>query len=159
MKSEPLVYSLQDLQREGECLWDGVRNYQARNYLQQMAVGDRAFFYHSNTKPPAIVGLMTIVASQQVDPSQFDPHSPYYDPKATPIAPRWYTVRVAYHSTLPQAIPLDRLKATFTPQELPLVQRGSRLSVLPLDPAIVPQILALGGLAPEPNPAAPSDAV
>ena len=89
MKSEPNVYGIADLEREGIAIWDGVRNYQARNFLRSMEVGDLAFFYHSNTKPPGIVGLMEVVASQVVDPSQFDISSNYYDPKATLISPRW----------------------------------------------------------------------
>jgi predicted RNA-binding protein with PUA-like domain len=146
MKSEPSVYSIWDLQRDGQTLWDGVRNYQARNYLKAMQVGDRAFFYHSNADPPGIAGLMEIVETQVVDPSQFDPTSPYYDPKATPAAPRWYTVRVQFVAAFGRLIPLAQLRATFTPAELEVVRRGTRLSVMPVPQAVAERLLALAAV-------------
>lgn len=146
MKSEPSVYSIWDLQRDGQTLWDGVRNYQARNYLKAMQVGDRAFFYHSNANPPGIAGLMEIVETQVVDPSQFDPTSPYYDPKATPAAPRWYTVRVQFVAAFGRLIPLAQLRATFTPAELEVVRRGTRLSVMPVPQAVAERLLALAAV-------------
>ena len=144
MKSEPDVYSLDDLERDGETLWDGVRNYQARNFLQSMQVGDRAFFYHSNCKPPGIVGLMTITATQVVDPTQFDPQSDYFDPKATPAKPRWITVKAQFLQRFPRIIDLATLKAQFSPDELWLVRKGNRLSVMPIETAIAPQLMAMG---------------
>jgi len=141
MKSEPDVYSIDDLEREGETLWDGVRNYQARNFLQTMQVGDRAFFYHSNCKPPGIVGLMTISATQVVDPSQFDPQSDYFDPKASAANPRWMTVRVKFLQRFPQIIDLATLKVQFSPDELWLVRKGNRLSVMPVETAIAPRLM------------------
>lgn len=143
MKSEPTAYSIADLAREGSTIWDGVRNYQARNFLREMVPGDRVFFYHSNTKTPAIVGLMTVTASQVIDPTQFDPHSAYFDPKATPEKPRWHTVTVAYGCTFDHGVSLATLKATFSPEELTLVRRGNRLSVMPIDEAIAQRIMAL----------------
>jgi predicted RNA-binding protein with PUA-like domain len=143
MKSEPDVYSIDDLARDPEEIWDGVRNYQARNFLRTMAVGDRAFFYHSNTKPPGIVGLMTIIEADIVDPTQFDPSNKYYDPKSSPDNPRWRTVKVGYGETFPQAITLDQLKATFSPEELLVVKRGNRLSVMPVETPIAARILAI----------------
>lgn len=130
MKSEPSVYSIWDLQREGQTLWDGVRNYQARNYLKAMQPGDRAFFYHSNAEPPGIAGLMEILETHVVDPSQFDPASPYYDPKSTREDPRWHTVR-----------------DTFTPEELEVVRRGTRLSVMPVAEGVAKRLLALTGVS------------
>jgi len=146
MKSEPSVYSIWDLQRDGQTLWDGVRNYQARNYLKAMQVGDRAFFYHSNADPPGIAGLMKIVETQVVDPSQFDPTSPYYDPKSTPAAPRWQTVRVQFVAAFGRLIPLAQLRATFTPAELEVVRRGTRLSVMPVPQAVAERLLALAAV-------------
>jgi predicted RNA-binding protein with PUA-like domain len=143
MKSEPDVYSIDDLARDPEEIWDGVRNYQARNFLRTMAVGDRAFFYHSNTKPPGIVGLMTIIEADIVDPTQFDPSNKYYDPKSSPDNPRWRTVKVGYGETFLQAITLDQLKATFSPEELLVVKRGNRLSVMPVETPIAARILAI----------------
>ncbi|KKJ01018.1 EVE domain-containing protein [Prochlorothrix hollandica] len=148
MKSEPTVYGLDDLERDQQTLWDGVRNYQARNYLRQMAVGDRAFFYHSNTKPPGIVGLMTITAVGIVDPTQFDPSSDYHDPKASPDAPRWQTVTVTFGQRFDHCLTLDQLKATISPDELGVVRRGNRLSVMPVTIAIAHRLLVLGGLNP-----------
>jgi predicted RNA-binding protein with PUA-like domain len=144
MKSEPAVYSIADLEREPEEIWDGVRNYQARNFLRQMEVGDLAFFYHSNTKPPGIVGLMKIVEADIVDPTQFDESSSYYDAKSDPQAPRWRTVKVGYEETFATQITLDRLKATFTPDQLLVVKRGNRLSVMPVGEEVAMKLLDIG---------------
>ncbi|MEM8807496.1 MAG: EVE domain-containing protein [Cyanobacteria bacterium P01_G01_bin.38] len=143
MKSEPDVYSIDDLKREGDEIWDGVRNYQARNFLKSMKVGDIAFFYHSNTKPPGIAGLMKISAVMVVDPTQFDASNKYYDPKSTPDAPRWHTVTVSYGETFDHYISLDQLKENFDPDELQVVKRGNRLSVMPVEATIAKRILAL----------------
>jgi predicted RNA-binding protein with PUA-like domain len=143
MKSEPDVYSIDDLAKDPEEIWDGVRNYQARNFLRTIAVGDLAFFYHSNTKPPGIVGLMTIIEADIVDPTQFDSSNKYYDPKSPPDNPRWRTVKVGYQETFANAITLEELKATFTPEELLVVKRGNRLSVMPVIEAVAERILAI----------------
>ncbi|MFM7326523.1 MAG: EVE domain-containing protein [Nodosilinea sp.] len=143
MKSEPTVYSITDLQRDGTTLWDGVRNYQARNFLTSMALEDLAFFYHSNTQPPGIVGLMKVVDTNQVDPSQFDTANPYYDSKSSPAQPRWYTVRVGYLETFPHPLSLDHLKQTFNPEELWVVRRGNRLSVMPVMQEVGDRLLSL----------------
>lgn len=143
MKSEPEVYSIHDLAQDPEEIWDGVRNYQARNFLRSMAVGDRAFFYHSNTKPPGIVGWMTILEADIVDPTQFDPDHKYYDAKSDPDNPRWRTVKVGYGGTFDQGITLEQLKATFSPEELGVVRRGNRLSVMPVETAIAEKLWAM----------------
>lgn len=143
MKSEPDVYSIADLQRDGETLWDGVRNYQARNFLRQMQPGDLVFYYHSNTSPPGIVGLMRVVQPGIDDPTQFDPKNKYYDPKSSPDAPRWQTVTVGFVQAFPQNISLDTLKETFEPDDLWVVRRGNRLSVMPVDQAAADKILAM----------------
>ena len=132
LKSEPDVYGIADLDRDRTTIWDGVRNYQARNFLKSMSVGDLAFFYHSNTKPPGIVGLMQIIEAQVVDPSQFDPASDYYDPKSTQIAPRWHTVKLEFVRTFDRQIDLTELRDRFTPAELLVVKQGNRLSVMPI---------------------------
>jgi predicted RNA-binding protein with PUA-like domain len=144
MKSEPDVYGIEDLRNEGIGLWDGVRNYQARNFLKSMQVGDRAFFYHSNTKPPGIAGLMQIVASNVVDPTQFDASSPYYDAKSNPEQPRWHTVNVQFVEAIPELISLDRLRQQFTGDELMVVKLGTRLSVIPVADAVAQRLLKLG---------------
>ncbi|BFM39300.1 EVE domain-containing protein [Synechocystis sp. LKSZ1] len=143
MKSEPTTYSIDHLQAEQVTLWDGVRNYQARNFLRQMCIGDQAFFYHSNCQPPAIVGLMQVTAAQVVDPTQFDPQSDYYDPKARPEAPRWQTVQVTFLEKWPRPISLATLKTTFSPEELDVVKKGNRLSVMPVALPIAERLLAL----------------
>ncbi|MBW4440010.1 MAG: EVE domain-containing protein [Plectolyngbya sp. WJT66-NPBG17] len=142
MKSEPDVYSITDLERDRVTIWDGVRNYQARNFLRSMKSGDVAFFYHSNANPPGIAGLMKIVESELVDPTQFDPDSKYYDAKSSPNSPRWQTVQVEFLQKLP-LISLDRLRQTFTPEELAVVRQGNRLSVLPVASEIIDRILQL----------------
>ena len=143
MKSEPEVYSIGDLKTEGQTLWDGVRNYQARNFLKTMAIADLAFFYHSNTKPPGIVGLMQIIENNVIDPSQFNPQSDYYDPKSSSEKPRWQTVKVKFIREFSQIISLDQLKQTFQPEELLVVKKGNRLSVMPVETNIAEKILVL----------------
>lgn len=143
MKSEPDVYSIDDLARDRTELWDGVRNYQARNFLKSMKAGDAAFFYHSNTKPPGIAGLMRIHEAGVVDATQFDPSSRYYDPKSTPAAPSWHTVVVAYDRKFEHYLSLDLLKKQFAPEELLAVKRGNRLSVMPVDKEAAKRILHL----------------
>ncbi|TVQ07972.1 MAG: EVE domain-containing protein [Leptolyngbya sp. DLM2.Bin27] len=143
MKSEPDVYSIEDLKRDRTELWDGIRNYQARNFLASMTLGDKAFFYHSNTKPPGIVGLMEIVEINVVDPTQFDAASKYYDPKSSPDQPRWHTVIVGYIETFEPGITLDELRGAFTPDELWAVRRGNRLSVMPVEDAVADKLLSM----------------
>lgn len=143
MKSEPDVYSLDDLKQEGQTLWDGVRNYQARNFMKTMAIDDAVFFYHSNTKPPGIVGLMEVIENNVIDPTQFDPQSDYYDPKSSSENPRWQTVKLKFVRAFPQLISLDQLKQTFAPEELLVVKKGNRLSVMPIATNIAEKILLL----------------
>ncbi len=143
MKSEPNVYSISDLRDEGETIWDGVRNYQARNFLRQMEEGDFAFFYHSNTKPPGIAGLMRIKKTNITDPTQFDSNSPYYDPKSTPDSPRWQTVVVEFVEIFDKIIELNQLKEKFSADDLLVVKRGNRSSVTPVEEKIATQILKM----------------
>jgi len=143
MKSEPDVYGIADLERDQETLWDGVRNYQARNFLRSMELGDLAFFYHSNTQPPGIVGLMQVSQADVVDPTQFDPTSKYYDPKSPKDAPRWRTAALKFVEQFPAMISLDQLRQTFSEDELWVVRRGNRLSVMPVEDAIAEKILAI----------------
>lgn len=143
MKSEPDVYGIADLKRDRATIWDGVRNYQARNFLRSMQPGDLAFFYHSNAAPPGIAGLMTIVESDLADPSQFDSNSPYYDAKSTQNAPRWQTVRVEFVEEASNFVTLEALRQEFTPDDLWVVRQGNRLSVIPVDEKIAARILKL----------------
>ena len=141
MKSEPDVYGIDHLQQEQTTLWDGIRNYQARNFMRAMRVGDQAFFYHSNCKPPGIVGLMEVVETGLVDPTQFDPSSKYHDPASKPEAPRWDCVRLAYRGRFQTQLSLEQLRESYEPEELAVVRRGNRLSILPVDERIAQDLL------------------
>ena len=140
MKSEPDVYSIADLAADKQEIWDGVRNYQARNFLKSMQIGDLAFFYHSNTKIPGVVGLMKIIESNVVDPTQFDTKSKYYDPKSTPESPRWHTVKVEFVRSFSETIALSKLKEQFNSEEFLLVRKGNRLSVMPVIQSVALEI-------------------
>ncbi len=141
MKSEPDVYGIADLERDRETLWDGVRNYQARNFLKSMQPGDLAFFYHSNASPPGIVGLMKVAKLNLIDPTQFDAKSKYYDPKSTPENPRWHTVTLEFVAAFAKMISLDELRQEFSPDDLWVVRQGNRLSVMPVPAAVAEKIL------------------
>jgi len=141
MKSEPDVYGIDHLQREQTTLWDGIRNYQARNFMRTMAIGDQAFFYHSNCKPPGIVGLMEVTETGLVDPTQFDPESKYHDPASKSDAPRWDCVRLAYKGRFQTLLSLDELRQSYQPEDLAVVKRGNRLSILPVDESIAHDLL------------------
>jgi predicted RNA-binding protein with PUA-like domain len=143
LKSEPEVYGIRDLQHDRTTLWDGVRNYQARNFLRAMQTGDRAFFYHSNTMPPGIVGLVQVIETNVVDPTQFETASKYYDPKSTVEAPRWQTVTVEFLQAFATLISLETLRQQFSPDDLWVVRPGNRLSVIPVPGPIAQQILDL----------------
>ncbi|MBD2343521.1 EVE domain-containing protein [Anabaena subtropica] len=143
MKSEPEVYSIINLQQDGQTIWDGVRNYQARNFLRQMQPGDLVFFYHSNTNPPGIVGLMRVVKTDIADPTQFDSSSKYYDSKSTPESPRWQTVIVEFVENFSQPISLTTLRKKFSAEELIVIKQGNRLSVMPVSDTIAQKILAM----------------
>ena len=141
MKSEPDVYGIHDLKREQTTLWDGIRNYQARNFMRTMAIGDRVFFYHSNCKPPGIVGLMEVCELGVVDPTQFDSSSKYHDAASKQDSPRWDCVRLRYLGEFKTMLSLDALKETSNPEELTVVRRGNRLSILPVSSAIATDLL------------------
>ena len=143
MKSELEVYSITDLQHQRETIWDGVCNYQARNFLLQMELGDLTFFYHFNTSDPGILGLMPIVKTGIADPTQFEPTSKYYDPKSSPESPRCQTVGVELVETFSNPILLSTLKEKFSSDELLLVRAGNRLWVMPVLSAVAKKILPI----------------
>ena len=132
MKSEPDAYSIDSLKSDGTTLWDGIRNYQARNFMRNMALRDKVFFYHSNCKPPGIVGLMEVIDLNIVDPTQFDKKSKYYDPKSNPDNPKWDCVKVKYLFKSKAILSLPELKILFNEEELLIVKRGNRLSIIPV---------------------------
>lgn len=134
VKSEPETYSIDDLRKDKRTAWDGVRNYQARNMMRdQMMVGDRVFFYHSNCEVPGIVGIAKVVKPGYPDPSAFDPRDPHFDPKSDPDSPRWYLVDVSFERKFPDTIALAKLKEhTDALGDFALLRKGNRLSVMPV---------------------------
>ncbi len=134
VKTEPDECGIEDfaLEQDTPIPWDGVRNYQARNFLRQMAEGDRVLIYHSSCRNIGIAGVVRVVREAYTDPSQFDPESPYHDPKSDPEAPRWQAVDLVYERSFPNLIPLAHLKGQAALAELPLVRKGNRLSVMPV---------------------------
>lgn len=135
MKSEPSVFGIDDLINRPKQTepWDGVRNYQARNMLRdQMQAGDLAFFYHSNCDISGIVGTMQIVKSGYPDDQAWNFQSKYYDPKSTPDNPIWFRVDVRFAEKFPRTISLTELKQAAELSDMPLVKRGSRLSIMPV---------------------------
>ena len=141
MKSEPDAYSIDNLKKDRVTLWDGIRNYQARNFMRKMAIGDKVFFYHSNCKPPGIVGLMEVIELNIIDPTQFQKESGYYDPKSSPEKPRWDCVKVKYLFKADKFLSLPELKILFNEEELLLVKKGNRLSIIPIEIEIAELIL------------------
>jgi len=136
MKSEPDVYSIQDLARDKVTSWSGVRNYQARNYMRDdMKIGDLVLFYHSSTETPGVAGIASVVRLAHPDLSALDPKSPYHDPRATPENPIWLMVDVGYVSTLKQVISLDMLRDEPSLSDMLVLKRGMRLSIQPVDHA------------------------
>ncbi|MNP39490.1 EVE domain protein [compost metagenome] len=143
MKSEPDELSIKDLARLGEARWDGVRNYQARNFLRAMAVGDLFFFYHSSCPQPGIAGIARISAAAYPDPTALDPQSHYFDAKANDEKNPWSAVDVAHVETFGKVLQLGYLKQQTALAELPLVHKGSRLSVMPVTAEQWAAVLAL----------------
>ena len=149
LKSEPDVFSFADLQRVGTEPWNGVRNYQARNFLRAMREGDLVLFYHSNATPSGVAGIARVTREAHPDDLQFDPASDYYDPKSTHENPRWSMVTVQAVMALPRFLPLEELRAVPELADFPLVRRGNRLSVMPVTPEQWRVILTLAGVRAE----------
>lgn len=143
MKSEPDEFSIHDLQRLQQVRWDGVRNYQARNFLRSMQPGDLLFFYHSSCPQPGIAGIARIASVHYPDPTALEPDSHYFDAKASAAKNPWSAIDVAFVEAFKQVIPLAQLKAQSALLELPLVHKGSRLSVMPVSAEEWAAILAL----------------
>lgn len=133
MKSEPDVFSIDDLAKKKTSLWDGVRNYQARNFMMNdMQVGDEVLFYHSSTEPPGVAGRAKVVKAAAPDPSQFDKKSEYYDAKATPEKPIWFAVTVGFVEKFPRLVPLEELRGEKALAAMALLRKGQRLSIQPV---------------------------
>lgn len=144
VKSEPDVYGISQLKRDGKTQWTGVRNYQARNLLMEMRRGELVVFYHSNAKPPAAVGVAKVVKEAYPDSSQFERKSEYFDPKSTAEKPRWFAPDLEFVATFDTPVALESMRGVKGLAKLPLLQRGSRLSVNPVTESEFNIILELG---------------
>lgn len=134
IKSEPDAFSIDDLQAENVEPWDGIRNYQARNFMRdQMKVGDQVFFYHSSCAVPGIVGICEVASEPYPDPTAFDPEAKYYDPKSDPDKPKWILVDMKFVKKLEQVISLAELKTMPELAEMRLLKKGNRLSIMPVE--------------------------
>ena len=136
MKSEPSAFSIDDLAKSPAQTtgWDGVRNYQARNFMRGMAVGDQVLLYHSNVDPPAVMGIAEVVKTAYADPTQFDKKDTHWDSGSDPSNPRWEMVDIRFVRKFPQPVTLDRLRKETRLTGMVLLRKGSRLSVQPVSP-------------------------
>lgn len=133
MKSEPSVYGIDELKKDGTTSWGGVRNYQVRNmFRDEFAKGDLAFFYHSSCAEPGIVGVMEVVGSAYADPSQFERKSEYFDAKSRPDAPTWLAVDVRFKRQFSVTLSLDTLRGAAKLSDMLILRKGNRLSVTPV---------------------------
>jgi predicted RNA-binding protein with PUA-like domain len=147
MKSEPSAFSIDDLKHAPNrtTCWDGVRNYQARNFMRSMAVGDQVLFYHSNADPPAVVGIAEVVKTAYSDSTQFNKKDTHYDPNSKPSQPRWDMVDIQYVRKFTRPLTLDELRKDSTLKGMVLLRKGSRLSVQPVTPLEWRHIMKLAG--------------
>jgi len=144
MKSEPDAYSIDALQRDGRDMWDGIRNYQARNMMRdEMKIGDEIFFYHSNCKEPGIVGIARVVSEPYPDPTQFDKKSTYFDAKSKKDDPRWCLVDVEFVRKLKRNVTLSEIKEEKSLEDMVLTRKGNRLSIMPVSKKHWNKILSL----------------
>lgn len=135
MKSEPDVFSIHDLKSSPQSTsgWDGVRNYQARNFMKDsMQPGDKVLFYHSSCAEPGVAGLAKVSSEAIPDPSSWDPQSPYYDPKSTKENPRWWMVKITWQATFKQVVPLKWIREQKALESMLLIRKGQRLSIQPV---------------------------
>ena len=145
IKSEPGVFSIDDLSKSKTTYWDGVRNYQARNFIRdEMKIGDKVIFYHSNAEPPAAVGICEIVKEAYPDFSAFNPEDSHYDPKSKKDSPTWFMVDVKFVKKFSRPVSITEIKADKILQKMNLVQRGNRLSVMPVTKDEFDEIVRMG---------------
>ncbi len=148
MKSEPHVYPYEQLVEDGQTHWDGVRNYQARNMMRDaMKVDDLVLFYHSNTKPPHVAGVAKVVNEGYPDFTSWDADGHYFDPKSTPEHPRWFMIDIAPVLGFDTIVTLPAMKANPSLEGMPLLRKGQRLSVQPVDEVYFDEVLAMAGLS------------
>jgi predicted RNA-binding protein with PUA-like domain len=159
MKSEPDTYSIDHLARDGVTPWEGVRNFQARGLLRdEIHAGDGVLFYHSSTQPLGVAGLAEVVSESYPDRTAFDPASPYFDPKSTPEAPRWFVVDVRFVERFPAVVPLAVLHETPGLENMRVIKKGMRLSVQPVTAEEWDIVVALGRAGKPAEPEAPRSA-
>ncbi|HET6275105.1 MAG TPA: EVE domain-containing protein [Candidatus Cybelea sp.] len=151
LKTEPSAYSFEQLHTDGTTPWTGVRNFQARNNMMEMKLGDLALFYHSSIVPPAAVGICKVVREAYPDFTQFDRKSDYFDGRAKPDKPIWFMVDVAYVEALAHPVTLPAMRAEPRLVAMPLLRRGQRLSVQPVMPHEWKLVLELASRAPAPE--------
>ena len=146
MKSEPSVFSISDLKARPRATdhWEGVRNYQARNYIREMKEGDLVLFYHSNCEIPGVVGLAEVVREAYPDHTAFDPLSRYYDPKSAPQNPRWFMVDVRWKEDFRRTVSLSEMRNTPSLKGMKVLKKGQRLSVMPVTSDEFEKVSALG---------------
>jgi predicted RNA-binding protein with PUA-like domain len=146
IKSEPDVFGIDDLAKVGREPWNGVRNYQARNFMwKEMKPGDLALFYHSNAKPPGVTGIARVVGEPYPDPTQFDPKSDYHDPKSKPENPRWWLTDFEFVGKFDEMVTLESLKTDSLLAEMMVCQRGTRLSITPVEKLHFKRVCKLAG--------------
>jgi predicted RNA-binding protein with PUA-like domain len=149
IKSEPDVFGIDELAKVKREPWSGVRNYQARNFMwKEMKPGDLALFYHSNAKPPGITGIARVVGEPYPDPTQFDPESEYHDPKSKPDNPRWWLRDFELVTKFPEMLTLTALKEDPVLSEMLVCQRGTRLSITPVEPLHFKRVCKFAGWKP-----------
>lgn len=145
IKSEPEVYSIDDLEKDKQIFWDGVRNYQARNFMRdEMKKGDMVIFYHSNTEPPGAVGICEVVKEGYPDFTAFDPDDKHYDPKSNEDNPTWIMVDVKFVKKFKKPVSISEIKENPKLKNMKLVQRGNRLSVMPVTKSEFDEISKMG---------------
>jgi predicted RNA-binding protein with PUA-like domain len=147
VRSEPSCYSIDDLKRDKKTMWDGVRNYQARNSMRDdMKIGDRVLFYYSNADPTGVVGIAEVCTEAYPDFTAQDPTNDHFDPKSTAENPIWMMVDIAYVSTLPRLVSLQEMKEAPELEGMVVTQKGSRLSVQPVSEEHYKVVCKMGGL-------------
>lgn len=145
MKSEPDVFSIDHLRDRGQAEWDGVRNFQARNFMKNdMKINDFVLFYHSSTNPPGVAGLARVSSPAIPDPTSWDPKSDYFDPRSKPDKPMWFMVHVEYVEKAPHFVTLDEIKGNPRLQDMMVIRRSMRLSIQPVKSSHFQEIMRLG---------------
>lgn len=142
MKSEPETYGIDHLQADRETAWTGVRNFLARNYMRdEMHVGDQVLFYHSSCKVPGVYGIAKVASAPYPDPTQFDANSDYFEPRATKEKPVWYLVDISFVKKLTEPVTLTDIRANPKLKSMAILQPGSRLSITPVAPEHLAEIV------------------